>query len=119
MIPDAVDHIIVHLIEQDYLNEERFARAFVRGKFRNKNWGKIRIKYELDKRDISKNNITQALREIDETIYKSSFSELVVKKWDQLDSIRDLQKKKRKLVDYLQYRGWENSLIYDALSKLT
>ena len=119
MIPAAVDQIIVHLIERDYLNEERFAKAYVRGKFANKNWGRKRMRYELGKRDISKYNIVQALQEIDEESYKNRFDELVEKKWVQLDPVTDLSKKKRKLADYLQYRGWENSLIYDSLAKLT
>ncbi len=118
MISEAVDQIIVHLIERDYLNEGRFASAFVRGKFKNKDWGRIRLRYELDKREITKYNIEKALKEIDETDYNDSFNGLVEKKWDQLSSIQDIRKRKRKLIDYLQYRGWENSLIYDSLAKL-
>lgn len=118
MIPEAVDQIIVHLIQLDYLNEERFARAYVRGKFHNKNWGRIRIRYELEKREISKHNIAKGLQEIDEESYINSFNKLVGKKLEQLDSVQDLRKKRRKLVEYLQYRGWENSLIYDKLKHL-
>lgn len=118
MIPEAVDQIIVHLIQLDYLNEERFARAYVRGKFHNKNWGRIRIRYELEKREISKHNIAKGLQEIDEESYINSFNQLVGKKLEQLDSVQDLRKKRRKLVEYLQYRGWENSLIYDKLKHL-
>ena len=118
MITEAVDQIMVYLIERDYLNEGRFASAFVRGKFKNKSWGRIRLRHELNKRDISNYNIEKALGEIDESDYNESFNTLVEKKWTQLSSIQDIQKRKKKLIDYLQYRGWENGLIYDSLAKL-
>ena len=53
MIPEAIDVIIVHLLEHNFLNEERFAKTFVRGKFRIKRWGRGRLTYELKKKDIS------------------------------------------------------------------
>ena len=65
MIPEASDHIMVHLIQHNYLNEERFAKAFVRGKFRIKKWGKNRLVRELKLRDISKYTMDVALKEID------------------------------------------------------
>jgi len=57
IIPEAIEVIKLHLLEHNFLNETRFAQAFVRGKFNHKKWGKIRIKRELNYRDISKYNI--------------------------------------------------------------
>ncbi len=119
MIPQASQLILTHLIENDYLNEERFAKAFSSGRFNAKNWGRNRIKYELRKRDVSKYNIKIALDLIDEDAYLTKFNELSEKKWSQLSNIQNLQKKKRKLADYLLYRGWENELVYDKVSQLS
>ncbi|HLT54287.1 MAG TPA: regulatory protein RecX [Flavobacteriaceae bacterium] len=117
MIPQAIDHIISKLIEDNYLNEERFAKAFARGKFRIKHWGKNRIVRELKIREISKYNIESALKEIPQHEYLEAFEALAQKK---LDSImeRNPLKKKKKLVDYLLYRGWEPHLVYDKANEL-
>jgi regulatory protein len=115
MIPDAVDLIIHHLITKNYLNETRFAKAFVRGKFRIKKWGKNRLVRELKARDISPYNIKLALKEIAESEYLTVFHELSEKRWKQLSSEENLQKKKRKFADYLLYRGWESHLVWEKL----
>ncbi len=113
-----VDQIMVHLINGNYLNEERFAQSFARGKFNIKNWGRNRIVAELKQRDISKYNINAALKEIDELDYHHAFHALAEKKWDSLRE-PSLQRKKRKLADYLLYRGWESELVYEKISDLT
>jgi len=117
MIPEARDKIIVHLLQHNYLNEERFAQAFVRGKFRIKKWGKQRIRLELKRRDIGKTIITIALNEISDIDYYSTFHALAEKK---VALIRDTnaQKKRKKLADYLFYRGWESHLVYDKIREL-
>src|SRR6056300_1914667 len=69
MIPEAIDVITLHLLEHNFLNESRFAKTFVRGKFKIKHWGKRRLTYELKKKDVSKVNINQALAEIDKEEY--------------------------------------------------
>lgn len=118
MIPDAIDLIINHLLQHNFLNETRFAQAFVRGKFRIKKWGKGRITQELKQRDISKYNITLALKEIEEGEYLTTFHALAEKRWSKLASEENLQKKKKKFVDYLLYRGWESSLIWEKAADL-
>ena len=119
MIPQASEVVLSHLIENDYLNEERFAKAFCSGKFNVKNWGRNRIKYELSKRGVSKYNVKIALGLISNENYLSKFNELSENKWAQLSNIEDLQKRKRKLADYLLYRGWESELVYDKISVLS
>ena len=76
MIPDAIDRIIVHLLEHNFLNEERFAKTFVSGKFRIKKWGKHRLTLELKKKDISKFNINSAISQIPNTEYIEVFNGL-------------------------------------------
>ncbi len=118
MIPQAIDTIMVHLIERDFLNETRFAMSFTRGKFRTKKWGRIRIKSELSKRNISNFNIKKGLEEIDSQDYFNVFHILAEKKWASLSSETNILKKKRKLADYLLYRGWEHQLVYDKTFEL-
>ncbi len=119
MIPEAADQIINHLLTHNFLNETRFAQAFVRGKFRHKKWGKNRIKNELKMRDISKFNITIAMKEISESEYFETFEELAAKRLRQLETENDLQKKRKKFADYLFYRGWESELIYGKIKDIS
>ena len=117
MIPQAIDVILVHLIQHNYLNEERFAKTYVRGKLRFKKWGKRRLTSELKKKDISKININQALTEIDDKEYVEIFNDLAEKRLNSIKE-KDKYKKKRKLADYLLYRGWEFDLVYNKVNEL-
>lgn len=117
MIPQAKEQIIMSLIEEDYLNEERFALAFVKGKFRIKKWGRIRLKAELKKRKISKYLIKSALEQISEKDYLFTFEELANRKANSIKADSILLKKK-KLADYLIYRGWESSLVNNKVNQL-
>lgn len=117
MIPEARDQIIVHLLQHNFLNEERFAKAFVRGKFRIKKWGKQRLQLELKRKDINKTIISIALKEIDDNAYYETFHALAEKKVKALRET-NLQKKRKKLADYLFYRGWESHLVYDKIREL-
>ena len=117
MIPEAKEKIILHLLKHDLLNEERFSKAFARGKFRIKKWGKQRIKRELKYKGISKYNIDSALKEISDIDYMNAFHELSEKKFNSI-SESNKNKKKKKLIDYLIYRGWESHLIYDKVTEL-
>ncbi|GGI56475.1 regulatory protein RecX [Winogradskyella haliclonae] len=117
MIPEAVDTIVVHLIENNYLNEERFAKAFARGKFRIKKWGKNRIIRELKFRQVSKYSIDSALKEIDSDDYSETLHELTQKRIAQVKE-KNIYKKKKKVADYLLYRGWESNLVYEKVNEL-
>jgi regulatory protein len=117
MIPEARDQIIVHLLQHNFLNEERFAKAFVRGKFSIKKWGKQRLQQELKQKDINNTIIAVALKEIDPEDYLNTFNELAEKKLETIRE-RNLQKKRKKLADYLFYRGWESHLVYDKIREL-
>jgi len=117
MIPEAIDVIIVHLLKHNFLNEERFAKAFVRGKFKYKYWGKARLSFELKSKDINKININNALSEISDDEYLRVLNELAEKV---ISSIKEpnIFKKKKKFVDYFLYRGWESHLVYDKANEL-
>lgn len=117
MIPEAQDLIIVYLLQNNFLNEERFAKAFVRGKFRMKHWGKYRLTRELKFREISKTLIQSALKEINDHEYLEAFHSLAIKKLESINET-NLQKKRKKLADYLLYRGWESHLVYDKVNQL-
>ncbi|MFC7356401.1 regulatory protein RecX [Jejudonia soesokkakensis] len=118
MIPQAIDQIIHHLLQHNFLNETRFAQAFARGKFRTKKWGKQRIVRELKFREISQFNITLALKEISDKDYFETFDALSEKRIKQLEGETNLQKKRKKLADYLLYRGWESHLVWEKVREL-
>ena len=119
MIPVAVDEIIDHLLRHNFLNETRFAQAFARGKFRVKKWGRNRIVYELKLREISKYNIQIALKEIPDSEYYKTFEALAEKRLQQLSSEKNLLKKRKKLADYLFYRGWESEMVYGKVNEIS
>lgn len=111
LIPEAKDEIIIYLIQNNFLNEERFAKSFVRGKFNQKNWGRIKIKSELKKKRIPAKLIEIALKEIDEDQYEITLENLFQKKKDSLKSERESFKKKAKIRNFLLQKGYESDLI--------
>jgi len=119
MIPEAIDTIVVRLIETDFLNEMPFARAFVQGKFRQKGWGKMRLQRELKQREISEYLIRKALADVDEADYQERFEAMAEKQWEALKNETHPLKRKKKFVDYFTYRGWEPDRIYDRLQILS
>ncbi len=117
MIPEACEVIILHLMEHNFINEERFSKSFARGKFRIKHWGKHRIIRELKQRDISKYNIDIALKEIEDEAYHDRIKFLALKKYELL-SEKDVYKKKQKLINFLLRKGYENYLVYDVVKDI-
>ena len=117
MIPEAKEKIILFLIEHQFLNEERFAKSFAKGKFSIKKWGKIRITQELKQRKISSYNIQSALKEIDQNEYLNCLEQLAVKKLP-LIKATTAYNKKGKLANYLISKGFESALVYTLIRKL-
>ena len=117
LIPEAREMLLLHLLEEGFLNEERFARSFARGKFRIKKWGRKRIERELRSRDISSYNIKQGLSEIDPQDYDDTLHDLAEKKFDQTPEKHPL-KKRKKVADYLLRRGFESQKVYAILLEL-
>jgi regulatory protein len=104
------DSMIAALIEEGCLNEERFAIAFAGGKFRVKQWGRVKIKYELKQKQVSDYCIKKALQQIDEKEYEDLLKKLADKKYDALKNEQQLARK-RKTIDYLLQRGFEMELV--------
>ena len=117
MDADEIDSVVVQLITDNFLNEERFACSYARGKHRIKHWGKIRIVNELKFRKISTTLIKIALKEIDDSEYFELFDELADKHWETI-SERNIMKKRKKFCDYFLRKGWENELIYQKVREL-
>ncbi len=117
MIPEAKEKIVVKLMQEGFLNEERFARSFVRGKFRIKKWGKIRIRQELKRKEISEPIIKLGLTEINEKEYRSALYELAEKRAEKVNE-KNLFLKKKKIADHLLRRGYESSLVFDCVNEI-
>lgn len=112
------DEIIATLIEENYLNEERFAIAYAGGKFRIKGWGRVKIKYELKQKRVSEYCIKKALNQIDETDYVATLTKLASEKYQSLKREQYLVRKK-KTMDYLVGRGFELGLINFVIRELS
>lgn len=117
MISVAIDELLNYLISEDFLNEERYARSFARGKFNIKNWGKVRIKRELKAMELSDYCIKKALAEINPQEYEDTFHKISEKKAESLSNY-PIQVQKKKLIDFLMYRGWESSMIFDKINEI-
>lgn len=111
------DGIISALIEEDYLNEERFATRFAGGKFRMKEWGRKKIYYGLKEKGISDYLIKKAMKEIDEDIYLETLAKLAEKKYASLKGEQYLVRKK-KTIDYLLQKGYEPELVTKAVNPI-
>lgn len=110
------DEIIATLIEENYLNEERFAMSFAGGKFRMKQWGRVKIKYELKQKQVSEYNIKRALKQINEEEYLATLKKLADEKYNSLKGEQYLVRRK-KTTDYLMQKGFEPGLIQKVLNE--
>lgn len=114
-----VEEALSQLIEEDYLNEERFAIQFAGGKFRMKQWGRNKIKYELKQKQVGDYCIRKALKQIPEEDYQQTLEKLAAKKWI---SIKKDESNKytrlAKITDYLLQKGYETEIVRAAVAKL-
>ena len=110
------DAIIATLIEEGYLDEERFAVAFAGGKFRVKKWGRVKIKYELKQKQVSEYSIKKALQQIKEDDYRDVLKKLINEKNASLKNEQPLVRKK-KTIDYLLQRGFETELVREMVGE--
>jgi regulatory protein len=111
------DEIIATLIEEGYLNEERFAIAYAGGKFRMKQWGRVKIAYALRQKQVSDYSIKKALKQIDEKDYRAALTTLAKEKYESLKDEQWLVRKK-KVLDYLLQHGYEADLATQAIDQL-
>ncbi|MGB0879421.1 MAG: regulatory protein RecX [Polaribacter sp.] len=117
LIPEAKDQILLGLLQDNFLNEERFSKSYARGKFRIKNWGKQRIVRELKFREISAYNIKTALQEIDEQEYLKTIYRITEKR-NEIISEKNRHKRKKKLIDFLLRKGYETDLIFKTVHQV-
>lgn len=112
-----VDELLSQLIEENYLNEERFAIQFAGGHFRMKQWGRVKIKYELKQKRVSEYCIKKAMKEIEEEDYLKTLQKLAGKKWASIkgEGVNHFVKLS-KTTDYLLRKGYEPDLIKQAIA---
>ena len=111
---DTLEEIIAELIADNYLNEERFARSYARGKFRTKAWGRNRIKQELKMRRVSEYCIRKGLEEIEEEDYLATLEKVIHKKLEELRN-EDLFTAQQKTAQYAMRKGFESELIWQVI----
>lgn len=114
---DDLEAIIVDLIQEDFLDEERFARSYARGKFRMKRWGRIRIQQELKRKKVSAYCLRKAMEEIDETEYLEVLTELLKKKIATVKGANAFQRNS-KAGAYAISRGYESYLVWEVVKTI-
>jgi len=117
LIPEAKEKILLHLMQHDFLNEERFSKSFARGKFRIKNWGKQRITRALKSKNISTYNIKSALKEIEEEEYLQTIYSITENRNNSIAE-KNIYKRKKKLQDFLLRKGYEYDLIFKTVNEV-
>ena len=115
LIPEARDEILLGLMQEKFLDEERFAKSYVRGKFRIKHWGRKKIIQELKKRNISDYLIRKGLKEIDEGEYLSTIEKLIERKKESIKSKNDFDQR-NKLISFMLNKGYEYELVNKILN---
>ena len=115
---NEVELLLSQLVEENYLNEERFAIAFAGGRFRIKQWGRVKIKYELKQKNVSEYCIKIALKAIEEKDYQKKLHQLAEAKLKLLKSEKNSFIKKHKLQQYLLQKGFEPSLISSIVNSI-
>ena len=117
LFKNEVDRIVSSLIEEDYLNEERFAMAYARGKFRMKHWGRMKIMHELKQKSVSRYCITKAIKQIEEDEYLEVLARLAREKFKELSDEQNELMRKKKVHDYLLQKGYERDLIFSIIKE--
>ena len=112
-----VEQLMAQLIEENYLNEERFAKQYAGGKFRMNQWGRVKIKYALRQKQVSDYSIKKGLKEISVTDYKKTLQKLAEQKSKSLKNESNVFSKTKKLQDYLLQKGYEGELVGEVISR--
>lgn len=112
------DSITASLVEDNYLNEQRFAIQFAGGYFRTKQWGRVKIKQALKQKQVSDYCIRKGMKEIDETDYRATLKKLAEQKMRTLKSEKNIFIKKRKLQDALLRKGYETQFVARIIKEM-
>ncbi len=113
---DEAEEMIAWLIENNYLNEERFARIFAGSKFRQKRWGRLKIRQELKMRGVSEYCLKAGMSEIDDEDYLQTLTDLLEKKAKEIKEPNPI-KRKQKLLTYALSKGFESDLVFDIIGR--
>lgn len=116
LIDEAKDEIILYLLKENYLNEERFTRSYIRGKFYIKHWGRNKIKIHLKQKQISDKLISSCFDEIDEDDYEKMIRKIFEDYYSKQSGLKEYQKKS-KTIKYLMSRGFEYEKINDTFGE--
>lgn len=116
LIDEAKDEIILYLLKENYLNEERFTRSYIRGKFYIKHWGRNKIKMHLKQKQISEKLINSCFDEIDEEDYVKMIRKIYEDYYSRQKGTQEYQKKS-KTIKYLMSRGFEYEKINDTFDE--
>ncbi|KMQ62322.1 recombinase RecX [Chryseobacterium sp. BLS98] len=116
LIDEAKDEIILYLLKENYLNEERFTRSYIRGKFYIKHWGRNKIKMHLKQKQISEKLINSCFDEIDESDYEKMIRKIFEDYYSKQKGMKEYQKKS-KTIKYLMSRGFEYEKINDTFAE--
>ena len=115
LIPEAKEEILMYLIQERYLDEERFVRSYIRGKFYIKHWGRNKIKINLKQKQITEKLISRCWDEIDEDDYQKQIQSYIEKQ-SELNSESNTFKKKNKIIKFLLSKGYEYDCILDGFA---
>lgn len=112
---DAIEETIAKLIKENFINEERFAKAYASGKFRQLKWGRLKIKQGLKQHGLTDYCIKKGMAEIEDEAYVNTIEKLIHQKISTLKSEKSLLKRKQKLVAFLVSKGFERDIIFDLI----
>lgn len=117
LLPESIDFILEDLIKDNFINEERYCKSFVRGAYRYKKWGRKKISQALKQKDITKKCIEIGFREIDENEYFEMIQKEIVKKTSTINE-KNTYKKKQKIIRFALSRGYEYQIIEEIISTI-
>ena len=109
--------ILEYLLDNRFVNDERFAKSFVRGKINQSGWGVNKIRFHLVQKDIAKEIIEEALGQTDKEVYRQRLIDILTTKAKTVKAVSDFEKK-RKLAAYAMQKGFEGNLVWDVLKDL-
>ncbi|SEH47537.1 regulatory protein RecX [Epilithonimonas hominis] len=115
LIPEAKDEIFLYLIKENYLNEERFTRSYIRGKFYIKHWGRTKIKMNLKQKGITEKLISKSMDEIDTDDYEKAINKIYQDYFSKQKGLKEYQKK-NKTIKHLMSKGFEYDVILDVIN---
>jgi len=115
---NEVEQVLTQLIEENYCNEERFAELFAGGKFRMKQWGRIKIRHALQEKRISDYCIKKALKTISDEDYLKTLEKLATQRWASVKTEKNIFTRMAKTRDYLMQKGYEYDLVSQIVQQL-